>query len=70
MSLLAGPLARLRGQSHEELHVREVWDLGGEVMERIGDLSDVTVGPDGRIYILSDESRCIARLQATLDPED
>jgi uncharacterized protein YjiK len=36
------------------------WDLGGEV----------TGGPDGRIYVLSDESRCIARLQATLDPDD
>jgi hypothetical protein len=46
------------------------WDLGGEAAERIGDLSDVTVGPDGRIYLLSDESRCIARLQATLDPDD
>jgi uncharacterized protein YjiK len=46
------------------------WDLGGAAMEDIGDLSDVTVGPDGRIYVLSDESRCIARLQATLDPED
>jgi hypothetical protein len=46
------------------------WDLGGAAAERIGDLSDVTVGPDGRIYVLSDESRCIARLQATLDPED
>ena len=46
------------------------WDLGGEAAERIGDLSDVTVGPDGRIYVLSDQSRCIARLQATLDPED
>jgi hypothetical protein len=46
------------------------WDLGGEAMERIGDLSDVTVGPDGRIYILSDESWCIARLQASLAPDD
>jgi uncharacterized protein YjiK len=46
------------------------WDLGGAAAERIGDLSDVTVGPDGRIYVLSDESRCIARLQATLDPQD
>jgi hypothetical protein len=46
------------------------WDLGGEAMDRIGDLSDVTVGPDGRIYVLSDESRCIARLQAALDPDD
>jgi uncharacterized protein YjiK len=46
------------------------WDLDGEAAERIGDLSDVTVGPDGRIYVLSDESRCIARLQATLGPQD
>jgi hypothetical protein len=46
------------------------WDLGGAAMERIGDLSDVTVGPDGRIYVLSDESRCIARLQSTLAPDD
>jgi hypothetical protein len=46
------------------------WDLGGEAMERIGDLSDVTVGPDGRIYLLSDESRCIARLQPALAPDD
>jgi uncharacterized protein YjiK len=46
------------------------WDLGGAAAERIGDLSDVTVGPDGRIYVLSDESRCIARLQATLGPQD
>lgn len=46
------------------------WDLGGEAMERIGDLSDVTVGPDGRIYLLSDESRCVARLQPALAPDD
>jgi uncharacterized protein YjiK len=35
----------------------------------IGDLSDVTVGPDGRVYLLSDESRCVARLQETVPPE-
>jgi uncharacterized protein YjiK len=45
------------------------WDLGGEALARIGDLSDVAIGPDGRIYILSDESRCIARLQPTVPPE-
>jgi uncharacterized protein YjiK len=45
------------------------WDLGGEALERVGDLSDVTIGPDGRVYLLSDESRCIARLQATVPPE-
>jgi uncharacterized protein YjiK len=57
-------------ESRATFRLLTAWDLGGEAAERIGDLSDVTVGPDGRIYVLSDESRCIARLQATLDPED
>jgi hypothetical protein len=57
-------------ESRAVFHLLSAWDLGGAAMERIGDLSDVTVGPDGRIYVLSDESRCIARLQATLDPQD
>jgi uncharacterized protein YjiK len=50
-------------------HMLSAWDLGGEALERVGDLSDVAIGPDGRIYLLSDESRCIARLQATVPPE-
>jgi hypothetical protein len=50
-------------------HLLAAWDLGGEALERIGDLSDVAVGPDGRVYLLSDESRCIARLQETVPPE-
>jgi uncharacterized protein YjiK len=45
------------------------WDLGGEALERVGDLSDVTIGPDGRVYLLSDESRCVARLQERVPPE-
>jgi SdiA-regulated len=57
-------------ESRVTFRLLTAWDLGGEAMERIGDLSDVTVGPDGRIYVLSDESRCIARLQAALDPQD
>jgi uncharacterized protein YjiK len=56
--------------SRAVFHLLSAWDLGGKAMEGIGDLSDVTVGPDGRIYVLSDESRCIARLQTTLDPQD
>ena len=50
-------------------HMLSAWDLGGEALERVGDLSDVAVGPDGRVYLLSDESRCIARLQATVPPK-
>jgi uncharacterized protein YjiK len=50
-------------------HMLSSWDLGGEALERVGDLSDVAVGPDGRVYLLSDESRCIARLQDRVPPE-
>jgi uncharacterized protein YjiK len=50
-------------------HLLSAWDLGGEALDRVGDLSDVAVGPDGRVYLLSDESRCIARLQETVPPE-
>jgi hypothetical protein len=57
-------------ESRVTFRMLSAWDLGGAAVERIGDLSDVTVGPDGRIYLLSDESRCIARLQASLDPRD
>jgi SdiA-regulated len=48
----------------------EVWSLDERAGSRISDISDVAVGPDNRLYILSDESRCIARLQAGLDPGD
>jgi uncharacterized protein YjiK len=50
-------------------HMLSAWDLGGEALARVGDLSDVTIGPDGRVYLLSDESRCIARLQDRVPPE-
>jgi uncharacterized protein YjiK len=50
-------------------HMLSSWDLGGEALERVGDLSDVAVGPDGRVYLLSDESRCIARLQDRVPPQ-
>jgi uncharacterized protein YjiK len=56
-------------QPEVTFHMLAAWDLGGEALERIGDLSDVTVGPDGRVYLLSDESRCLARLQETVPPE-
>jgi hypothetical protein len=56
-------------QARVTFHMLAAWDLGGEALERVGDLSDVAIGPDGRVYLLSDESRCIARLQETVPPE-
>ncbi|MBA2311398.1 MAG: SdiA-regulated domain-containing protein [Actinobacteria bacterium] len=41
----------------------KAWKLDEETDERINDVSDVAVGPDDRLYLLSDESRCIARIE-------
>jgi len=46
--------------------VLTLWDLDGEAEARIDDISDVAVGPDERLYLLSDESRCIARVEHQL----
>jgi uncharacterized protein YjiK len=59
----------LPGELWATFHMLAAWDLGGEALDRIGDLSDVAIGPDGRVYILSDQSRCIARLQETVPPD-
>jgi hypothetical protein len=57
------------GEPTATFHMLSSWDLGGEALERVGDLSDVAIGPDGRVYLLSDESNCIARLQDRVPPE-
>jgi uncharacterized protein YjiK len=57
------------GEPAAVFHMLSSWDLGGEALERVGDLSDVAIGPDGRVYLLSDESNCIARLQDRVPPE-
>ena len=41
----------------------KAWKLDEETDIRIDDVSDVAVGPDDRLYLLSDESRCIARVE-------
>lgn len=46
-----------------------VWRLSGSAGDEISDISDIAVGPDEGLYLLSDESRCIAQLERTLDPE-
>ena len=68
--LLVGDTGRFPTPEAPEttFHMLSAWDLGGEALERVGDLSDVAIGPDGRVYLLSDESRCIARLQESVPP--
>lgn len=46
--------------------VLTIWDLDSEAGREIHDISDVAVGPDEHLYLLSDESRCIARIEHRL----
>jgi hypothetical protein len=48
----------------------EVWTLDSKAGAEIRDISDVAVGPDDRLYLLSDESRCIARVEPDLQPAE
>lgn len=50
------------------LTVLATWWLGGELAHRLPDISDATVGPDGRLYVVSDQGSAIARMPDSLDP--
>lgn len=54
--------------SDAELTVLATWWLGEDLGERMPDISDATVGPDGALYLLSDQGTSIARLPDRLDP--
>ena len=51
-----------------ELTVLATWWLSDELAKRFPDISDATAGPDGRLYLLSDQGSAIARLPDVLDP--
>lgn len=48
--------------------VLATWRPGKELAEWLPDISDATIGPDGRLYVVSDQGSCIARLPDALDP--
>ena len=62
-----GPAAA-PGPGDAALTVLATWWLGKELTKRLPDISDATVGPDGRLYLLSDQGSAIARLPDVLDP--
>jgi uncharacterized protein YjiK len=68
-SLLLGqqefPLPSIERAEHVLL---TIWELDDDAASQISDISDVAVGPDERLYLLSDESRCIARLESSVSP--
>jgi len=56
------------GPGDATLTVLATWWLSGELAKWLPDISDVTLGPDGRLYMLSDQGSAIARLPEVLDP--
>ncbi|CAN5303302.1 hypothetical protein BH20ACT22_BH20ACT22_08770 [soil metagenome] len=51
-----------------EFSLLTIWRLSSSAGDAIKDISDIAVGPDEGLYLLSDESACIAQLERTLDP--
>lgn len=49
------------------LTVLATWWLSEELAEWLPDISDATIGPDGRLYLVSDQGSAIARLPDSLD---
>lgn len=50
------------------LTVLATWWLGKNLSEQLPDISDAATGPDGALYLLSDQGTAIARLPDRLDP--
>lgn len=50
------------------LVVLATWWLADGLGKHLPDISDATVGPDGRLYLLSDQGAAIARMPDVLDP--
>jgi hypothetical protein len=57
----------LQQSGHSDYSLLSYWRLQPESGRRMGDISDVAAGPDESLYLLSDESRCIARLDRSLE---
>ena len=47
-----------------------IWEFRGKVRDLLSDMSELTVGPDGYLYVVSGEERIVARIDDDLDPED
>ena len=46
------------------------WDLGTNSQSQLSDASDLSVGPDGKLYVLSDHARRIVAIENVLKPTE
>jgi hypothetical protein len=47
-----------------------VWEFRGKVRDLLPDMSDLAIGPDGSLFVVSGEARVLARIDGDLDPDD
>lgn len=48
----------------------KTWEFSGRLRELATDASEITLGPDGSVYLLSQESATLIRLQKILKPDE
>ncbi|SEL23095.1 SdiA-regulated domain-containing protein [Nitrosovibrio tenuis] len=48
----------------------KTWEFSGHLAALARDASEITLGPDGRVYLLSQESSTLIRLERTLKPHE
>jgi uncharacterized protein YjiK len=55
--------------TRDRLVALKVWQFSKHLATLARDASDLTIGPDGRVYMLSDESAIVIRLEERLKPD-
>jgi hypothetical protein len=63
-----GVAAEAPATADAALTVLATWRLGDQLSTELPDVSEATIGPDGCLYLLSDQGSAIARLPDRLDP--
>lgn len=59
-----------RRASPQRLIALKTWKFSAHLSDLAKDASEITLGPDGRVYLLSQEGSALIRLERTLKPDE
>lgn len=59
-----------RRASPQRLVALKTWKFSARLSDLAKDASEITLGPDGRVYLLSQEGSALIRLEKTLKPDE
>ncbi|HET7062017.1 MAG TPA: SdiA-regulated domain-containing protein [Nitrosospira sp.] len=62
--------SRAPGQQEPTLVALKSWEFSDRLRELASDASEITLGPDGHVYLLSHESSTLIRLEKVLKPDE